>query len=97
MNPREQQTLDFVRGFITRWGKAPHLCEIGAHVGVSHVTASVIVRKLAALGELSVRPRTPRGIAIAREALEREAASPDLAFSRGFASGRVFGRAEARQ
>ena len=97
MTPRDRQTLDFVRGFIARWGKAPHLCEIGAHVGVSHVTASVIVRKLAALGELSVRPRTPRGIAISREALAREAASPDLAFARAYAAGRAFGRAEARQ
>jgi len=65
LTDRQQQTYDFVRGYLARHGVAPKLREIADHLGIS--SRGTVHRYLGALAEagmIEVEPDRARGITL---------------------------------
>ncbi|HZU65436.1 MAG TPA: hypothetical protein VFF98_17240 [Novosphingobium sp.] len=60
---RRALVLDFVRGYIGRWGISPSLGEIAAALGTNRTRVQAAIRALAADG-LLLRGKGPRALAL---------------------------------
>lgn len=62
MTPRQQAALDAIRAHWRAFGEAPTRAELGRALGVSKVSAHLLVCKLAAAGHVTVAPRVHRNV-----------------------------------
>lgn len=63
--PRQQQALATIAGHWGAFGEAPTRAEIGRAMGISAVSAHLLVKKLARDGLVVVAPRCRRGVEVA--------------------------------
>ncbi|MEX1827049.1 transcriptional repressor LexA [Luteibacter sp. CQ10] len=79
LTSRQSNILDFIRARLTRDGEAPTLEEIGAALGIDHVSAVLKhVRSLQAKGRLVIEPNRARGIRLVEESDPLAADTMDL-------------------
>lgn len=64
MVSRKLQALDFIKGYIARWGHSPSHAEVGAHLGVSRQRARELVRQLSREAQLRKIPGKRRGLEV---------------------------------
>ncbi len=68
LTSRQTNILAFIRARLERDGEPPTLEEIGAAMGIEHVSAVLKhVRSLEAKGRLVIEPHRPRGIRLVKE------------------------------
>ena len=93
LSPRQRETLEFVRAYVTEHGTAPARPEIARALGIRHV--STIDSHLLALmrkGWVELKPGAPRYIRLLREELPVVIAGPIAAGEPILAEGRVTAR-----
>ena len=93
LSPRQRQTLEFVREYVSEYGTAPARPEIARALGIRHV--STIDSHLIALmrkGWVELKPGAPRYIRLLREDLPVVVAGPIAAGEPILAEGRVTAR-----
>lgn len=79
LTSRQSNILDFIRARLMRDGEAPTLEEIGAALGIDHVSAVLKhVRSLQAKGRLVIEPNRARGIRLVEESDPLAADTMDL-------------------
>ncbi|MDF4024662.1 transcriptional repressor LexA [Luteibacter sp. PPL201] len=79
LTARQSNILDFIRARVVRDGEAPTLEEIGAALGIEHVSAVLKhVRSLQAKGRLVIEPHRARGIRLVEESDPLSADTMDL-------------------
>ena len=93
LSPRQHETLEFVRAYVSEHGAAPSRPEIAQALGLSHV--STVDSHLSALmkkGWVELKPGAPRYIRLLREDLPVVVAGPIAAGEPILAEGRVTAR-----
>lgn len=79
LTSRQSNILAFIRARLVRYGEAPTLEEIGAALGIEHVSAVLKhVRSLQAKGRLVIEPHRARGIRLIEEPDPLSADTMDL-------------------
>ncbi len=62
MPPRQRQCLDAIRAHWRAFGEAPTRAELGRALGITAVSAHLLVKKLAAAGHVVLAPRVHRNV-----------------------------------
>ncbi len=65
MTPRQQQALDAIRAHWRAYSESPTRAELGRALGITAVSAHLLVRGLQRAGRVVVAPRVHRGIDVA--------------------------------
>lgn len=61
---RQMEALSYIKGFLTAYKQSPTRSEIGRHMGISRISAHLLINKLKRDGYISVEHESWRNLVV---------------------------------